>query len=82
MGRMMIIINDILSPFVGKEMKTLLHLISKSKRNQFIKTLQNFNYKHTADSENVQRYRKKERKSYQLGLGSFASSEAKTLWPQ
>jgi hypothetical protein len=53
MGRMMIIINDILSPSAGKEMKTPLHLISKEKRNQFIKTLQNLNYKHTADSKNV-----------------------------
>jgi len=38
---------------VGKEMKTPLHLISKEKSNQFIKALQNFNYKHTADSKNV-----------------------------
>jgi hypothetical protein len=73
MGRKMIIINDILSPSARKEMKTRLRLISKDKRNQFIKTLQNFDYKDTAHLKNVQRY--------QFGLGSFSSSEAKTLWP-
>jgi hypothetical protein len=48
-----------------------------------LKPLQNFNYKHTAVSENVKRYRKeKKRKRSQFGLGSFSSSEAKTLLPQ
>jgi hypothetical protein len=32
MGRMMIIINDILSSSVGKEMKTPLHLISQGEK--------------------------------------------------